>query len=514
MPDVQAAGRPHAGENALARRGGLSDGSLPAGGTAASTPAYTLVAVDVEEAIRTRRTVKAFEPEPVDRGTLEELLELARWAPNHHLTNPWRFRVLGPEALDALKRAAAELARRGPPGATTATRRRGGGREARPRADPGRLLRRASRRSRPGRGGPPRHRLRRLHRAARRARTRPGGLLAHAGRAEDGRRRAGRRPRGDERFVGLLHLGNARSRPSRPSAPPVETTRRSSTDGPRYPRRGSGITRAEGAAGANAVAARHAPPQALAVRRLLRARADAVCRRRPHRPGPPALVGARHAGREAAHAHHDRPGGVSSTGPGSWRWRATVFASAWRSRSPAASRPHRRRVPATTSGPANRQSSGARLRRDGRQAPRARRPRLHRRERRLPRPPHRLEVVRRQRADERTGAPWRGTWSPASTTRPRTASAQLWVDGEPGPARPGRLRARTLSPGRRSRGGVASLVVHASGAAREADKSNLLLMRSPLPPAVRDVRRGAARRDRACAGVRRDGGSRRSLVGR
>ena len=35
-------------------------------------------------------------PEPVDRATLDELLELARWAPNHHLTNPWRFRVLGP----------------------------------------------------------------------------------------------------------------------------------------------------------------------------------------------------------------------------------------------------------------------------------------------------------------------------------------------------------------------------------------------------------------------------------
>ncbi len=52
--------------------------------------------VEVENAIRTRRTVKAFGPEPVDRAILEELLELARWAPNHHLTNPWRFRVVGP----------------------------------------------------------------------------------------------------------------------------------------------------------------------------------------------------------------------------------------------------------------------------------------------------------------------------------------------------------------------------------------------------------------------------------
>jgi nitroreductase len=66
--------------------------------------------MDVEEAIRSRRTVKAFERDPVDRRTLEELLELARWAPNHNLTNPWRFRVLGPRSLAALKRAAAELA--------------------------------------------------------------------------------------------------------------------------------------------------------------------------------------------------------------------------------------------------------------------------------------------------------------------------------------------------------------------------------------------------------------------
>ncbi len=52
--------------------------------------------MDVETAIRTRRTHKAYGPEPVDRQTLDELFELARWAPNHHLTNPWRFRVLGP----------------------------------------------------------------------------------------------------------------------------------------------------------------------------------------------------------------------------------------------------------------------------------------------------------------------------------------------------------------------------------------------------------------------------------
>jgi nitroreductase len=62
--------------------------------------------VDLGELIRTRRTQKAFAPTPVDRETLDELFELARWAPNHHLTNPWRFRVVGPRALHALKVAA------------------------------------------------------------------------------------------------------------------------------------------------------------------------------------------------------------------------------------------------------------------------------------------------------------------------------------------------------------------------------------------------------------------------
>jgi nitroreductase len=64
--------------------------------------------MELEEAIRTRRTHKAYAPEPVDRDTLDELFDLARWAPNHKLTNPWRFRVLGPNALARLKAAAAD----------------------------------------------------------------------------------------------------------------------------------------------------------------------------------------------------------------------------------------------------------------------------------------------------------------------------------------------------------------------------------------------------------------------
>jgi nitroreductase len=62
--------------------------------------------MDVATAIRTRRTHKAYAPEPVPREVVDELLDLARWAPNHNLTNPWRFRVVGPRALERLKEAA------------------------------------------------------------------------------------------------------------------------------------------------------------------------------------------------------------------------------------------------------------------------------------------------------------------------------------------------------------------------------------------------------------------------
>ena len=65
--------------------------------------------MELEQAIRTRRTHKAFAPEPVDPQMLERLFELARWAPNHHLTNPWRFRVLGPSTLARLKQIAETL---------------------------------------------------------------------------------------------------------------------------------------------------------------------------------------------------------------------------------------------------------------------------------------------------------------------------------------------------------------------------------------------------------------------
>ena len=62
--------------------------------------------MDVAVLAAARRTHKTFGPDPVSHEALLELLALARYAPNHHLTQPWRFRVLGPLSLASLKEAA------------------------------------------------------------------------------------------------------------------------------------------------------------------------------------------------------------------------------------------------------------------------------------------------------------------------------------------------------------------------------------------------------------------------
>jgi nitroreductase len=64
--------------------------------------------VRLDELAAARRTHKSFGPDPLERETLLELLAVARLAPTHHLHQPWRFRVLGPETLAALKGVAGE----------------------------------------------------------------------------------------------------------------------------------------------------------------------------------------------------------------------------------------------------------------------------------------------------------------------------------------------------------------------------------------------------------------------
>ena len=59
--------------------------------------------MEIIEAIRTRRSVRAFKPEPVPRKVLEELLDIARWAPSGGNAQPWHFIVLGGKVLDDIR---------------------------------------------------------------------------------------------------------------------------------------------------------------------------------------------------------------------------------------------------------------------------------------------------------------------------------------------------------------------------------------------------------------------------
>ena len=49
------------------------------------------------ERIRARRTTKLFLKRPVSKELVRDAIELARWAPNHHLTEPWHFYSFGDE---------------------------------------------------------------------------------------------------------------------------------------------------------------------------------------------------------------------------------------------------------------------------------------------------------------------------------------------------------------------------------------------------------------------------------
>jgi len=59
--------------------------------------------------LRGRRSIDLFAPGAVSAEVLLEAVEVARWAPNHRLTEPWRFYLLGPATMRAIVELAVEL---------------------------------------------------------------------------------------------------------------------------------------------------------------------------------------------------------------------------------------------------------------------------------------------------------------------------------------------------------------------------------------------------------------------
>lgn len=56
----------------------------------------------VVDTIRSRRTIYDFKPEAVPRDKIAQALEHAVWAPNHKVTEPWRFIVVNGKTKENL----------------------------------------------------------------------------------------------------------------------------------------------------------------------------------------------------------------------------------------------------------------------------------------------------------------------------------------------------------------------------------------------------------------------------
>jgi nitroreductase len=71
--------------------------------------------MDVIEAVKKRKSIRGYKPDPVSKQILEQLLELAVRAPSAMNTQPWEFTVLTGDVLDNVRRSNVDLLRSGAP---------------------------------------------------------------------------------------------------------------------------------------------------------------------------------------------------------------------------------------------------------------------------------------------------------------------------------------------------------------------------------------------------------------
>src|SRR4030042_4655973 len=69
--------------------------------------------MELIEAIRTRKSIRGYKPEPVPMEILKNVLETAAHSPSAMNTQPWEVTVLTGEALDKVRRANIEMLRAG-----------------------------------------------------------------------------------------------------------------------------------------------------------------------------------------------------------------------------------------------------------------------------------------------------------------------------------------------------------------------------------------------------------------
>ena len=71
-----------------------------------SSPSLSTI---TEKLVRERRTIHDFTQDPVPAEQVRDALAAACWAPNHHLTQPWRFYWIGDETREAIARLNATM---------------------------------------------------------------------------------------------------------------------------------------------------------------------------------------------------------------------------------------------------------------------------------------------------------------------------------------------------------------------------------------------------------------------
>jgi len=64
---------------------------------------------NLDDLLRGRRTINLYDGEPVDVAELLAAIDVARWAPNHRLTEPWTFYVVSAQTKEKIARCAADI---------------------------------------------------------------------------------------------------------------------------------------------------------------------------------------------------------------------------------------------------------------------------------------------------------------------------------------------------------------------------------------------------------------------
>jgi len=66
-----------------------------------AAPSYETQALrEFAEVLRGRRSIELFLQTPVPTKLINEAIDTAIWAPNHHVTEPWHFFALGKDAIE------------------------------------------------------------------------------------------------------------------------------------------------------------------------------------------------------------------------------------------------------------------------------------------------------------------------------------------------------------------------------------------------------------------------------